>query len=507
MMRKHGTLPFFFSALALALLAGLLFAPALLSHAQDFGVTVTPNRDRINVRIAPALGHEVIGVLQMGQAVPATGRSGNGRWYRINYFGEEGWVERTVVNVSGDPAGLPLGDPPIAPFDLGDGPRAGPSSHFGSATIRLPESGIRFRAGPSEGYFVIGNVPRYEVLSVTGRSPNNTWLQVNFRGQLGWIGNLGPRFIEWQGGSAESAPVWGVVADGPPVNVPETGPSATRDALMTAMLLHIDFSTPRLDMIAGIWNTIAMTGRQSCAFDLGHPQPYIPREGDLMEFPELAPVIAALNQGLEETGRAIDLWQEWCNLRLQNYPGGADLVAPAQESVANARAGFAQAAALIEALGLLPTPTPLPPDITPAAPIATVTPESLAVLPDLMAFGLEGNRVIFAPQFTHPEAGCAWQGLGGQILGLNAQPLIGLTVRVQGVTDPSLVLETVSGSATVYGSSGWEIKVADGVNSHVFQVTLFQGARRVSDPKLVAFPNDCNRNLGVMNFQQLTPLQ
>ncbi|MBN2471745.1 MAG: SH3 domain-containing protein [Anaerolineae bacterium] len=506
-MRKHGILPYLLTALMLALLAGLLFAPALHSRAQDFGVSLTPNRESINVRVAPALGHEVIGALHMGQTVSATGRSGNGRWYRIDFFGEEGWVERTVVNVSGDVSVLPLGDPPIAPFDLGDGPRAGPGNYFGNATIRLPESGIRFRAGPGDGYFVFGNVPRYEVLSVTGRNINGTWLQVNFRGTLGWIAHLGPRFIEWQAGSVEAVPLWGVVADGPPVNQPITGPSATRDALMTAMLLHIDFSTPRLDMIAGIWNTIAMTGRQSCAFDLGHPQPYIPREGDLMEFPEIAPVIAALNQGLEETGRAIDLWQDWCRLRVQDYPGAAALVGPAQESVSNARAGFAQAQAQIEALGLLPTPTPLPPDITPAAPIATVTPESLADLPDLMAFGLEGNRVIFAPQFTHPEAGCAWQGLGGQILGLNGQPLIGLTVRVQGVTDPSLVLETVSGSTPAYGSSGWEIKVTDGVNSHVYQVTLYQGSRRVSDPKLVAFPNDCGRNLGIMNFQQLTPLQ
>lgn len=506
-MRKHGTLPYLLTALACVVLAGLILAPAMMSHAQDFGVTITPNRDSINVRIAPALGREVVGALQRGQVVPANGRSGNGRWYRIDFFGEEGWVEQTVVVVNGDPNALPLGDPPIAPFDLGDGPRAGPSGVFGSATIRLPESGIRFRAGPSAGYFVINNVPRYEVLSVTGRNINGTWLQVNYRGTLGWIAHLGPKFIEWQSGSVDSVPVWGYVADGPPVNVPETGPSATRDALMTAMLLHIEFSTPRLDMIAGIWNTIAMTGRQSCAFNLGHPQPYIPREGDLMEFPQLAPVIAALNQGLEETGRAIDLWEEWCRLKLQNYPGGGDLVAPAQESVNNARNGFAQAEVLIEALGLLPTPTPLPPDITPAAPIATATPQSLAVLPDLMAFGLEGNRVIFAPQFTQPEAGCSWQGLGGQVLGLNGEPLVGLTVRVEGVTDPSQVVETISGSATTYGTAGWEIKLADGINSYVYQVTLFQSGRRVSDPKLVAFPNDCNRNLGIMNFQQLTPLQ
>lgn len=493
-------------ALLALLLAGAILVPVPSGRAQDFGVTVTPDRDRINVRIAPALGHEVIGVLERGQVVNATGRSGNGRWYRIDFFGQEGWVERTVVIVTGDVSVLPLGDPPIAPFDLGDGPRAGPSNAAGNATIRLPESGIRLRAGPSEAYFMITNVPRYEMLAVTGRSPTGGWLQVNFRGTLGWIANLGPKFIEWWSGNLESVPVWGVVADGPPVNQPETGPSATRDALMTAMLLHIDISTRNLDLITGVWNTIALTGQQSCVLNIARPQPYIPREGDLMEYPELAPLVAVLNEGLEETGRAIDLWHEWCRLRQLDYPGAQSLLQTALPTLQNARRGFEEARAQILALGLLPTPTPLPPEITPAAPGATVTPE-FPLLPDLMAFGLEGNRVVFTPQFTHPELGCGWQGLGGQVVGMSGEPLIGFTVRLEGVTDPSVRLETVTGTARAYGPSGWEIEVADGPNSHVFRVTIFQGARRVSDPKLVAFPNDCQRNLGIMNFVQLTPLR
>ena len=99
------------------------------------------------------------------------------------------------------------------------------------------------------------------------------------------------------------------------------------------------------------------------------------------------------------------------------------------------------------------------------------------------------------------------KSIGGQIQGLNGEPLIGYTIRVEGVTDPTLVLETVSGSEPAYGPSGWEIKVADGPNSHVYRVTLYQNDRRVSDPRQVAFPNDCGRNLGIMNFDQLTPLE
>ena len=489
--------------LALILVA-LIAAPRGAGRAQDFGVSVTPNRDEIYVRIAPTLGQEVIGALRWGEVAPVTGRTGNRQWYRINFHGQEGWVGAEVVTVMGNPEGLPLGAPAVAPFDLGDGPRAGPSGATGPASIRLPESGIRFRAGPSEAYFMINNVPRYEVLSVTGRSPDGNWLQVNYRGVLGWIGNLGPTFIEWQRGDVSLVPEWGVVADGPPVNQPVIGPYATRDAIMTAMLLHIERSVHQLDLISGVWSTIERGGTRVCSFGIGEPQPYIPRETDLNAYPELDAVIAALNQGLEETGRAIQAWELWCDLQAQQI-NDQSLLLTGLQAVHNARTGYDSARDQIWGLGLVPTATPLPPALTPAVPVATTT--AGASQPDLMAFGLVGNRVVFTPQFTHPELGCAWQGLGGQITGLNGEPLVGYTVRVEGITDPSLVLTTVSGGETAYGPSGWEIKVTDGPNTFVYRVTLYQNNRRVSDPKLVSFPGDCNRNLAVMNFNQLTPLE
>jgi hypothetical protein len=47
------------------------------------------------------------------------------------------------------------------------------------------------------------------------------------------------------------------------------------------------------------------------------------------------------------------------------------------------------------------------------------------------------------------------------VTGLSGEPLVGYNIRIEGVTDPSLVQTTVSGAATVYGPSGWEIKIAD----------------------------------------------
>ncbi len=400
-----------FLILAILAVGGVILAGGVRAQSY-FGVTVAPNRESVYVRIAPSLGREVIGSLALGQSVPATGRSPNGQWFRIDFFGQEGWIGRVVVTVSGNPDVLPVGDPATMPFDLGDGPRAGPSGASGPATIRLPESGLRLRAGPSQAYFFMAGVPRYEVMSATGRSPDGQWLQVNFRGTLGWVAN---QYIEWQSGSIEALPVWGIVANGPPVVMPDGGgPSATRDALMTAMLLHIDLSTNRLDILEGIWRSIAAGAPRPCAFTLGHPQPYIPRPEDLSAYPELDPVIAALNQGLEETGRAIDVWETWCELHANEYPVPPEIVNSGLEGVYNARRGYESARQLIFALGLVPTATPPPPGFTPAPAVPTVT-ISAPNLPDLMAFGLQNNRVTFTTQFTHPELGCAWQGLGGQV--------------------------------------------------------------------------------------------
>lgn len=493
-------------AILIAVIAAV--GPVDRSAAQSFGVTVSPNRERINVRIAPAIGHEVIGVLARGQTVDAYGRSPNNQWLRINFFGQEGWVEMTVLDVTGDWQALPFGGPAVAPLDLGDGPRAGVSNSPGPGEILLPESGIRLRGGPSEAYFVLVNIPRFEIMAVTGRSTNGEWLQVQYRGTLGWIKNLGLPFIDWRRGSMEVLPEWGIVADAPPSNAPDPGPYATRDAIFVAMLLHIDRSTYRLDQISGVWSTISSGGstRHLCMFDLGEPQPYIPRERDLLEYPELDPVIAALNEGLEETGHAIERWHTWCDMKEQRHPGKELLVEPALENLRNARQGYESAEAQIWGMGLEPTPTPVPPAFTPAAPVATATPLP-DDLPDLQAFALDGNRVLFTGQFTHPELGCSWQGFGGQVVGIYGEPLTGFTVRVEGVTDPTLIQTTVSGAEPAYGAGGWEVKIADGVNSHVFRVTLYQNERRVSDPRQVGFPSDCARNLAVLNFTQITPLQ
>jgi hypothetical protein len=69
-----------------------------------------------NVRAGPStIGYEIIGVLVVGQQVPALGRSSGGDWVQISYPGVPGgvgWIWSDLVDVSGT---LSVVEPPPTP--------------------------------------------------------------------------------------------------------------------------------------------------------------------------------------------------------------------------------------------------------------------------------------------------------------------------------------------------------------------------------------------------------
>jgi hypothetical protein len=69
-----------------------------------------------NVRAGPStIGYEIIGVLVVGQQVPALGRSSGGDWVQISYPGVPGgvgWIWSDLVDIRGT---LPVVEPPPTP--------------------------------------------------------------------------------------------------------------------------------------------------------------------------------------------------------------------------------------------------------------------------------------------------------------------------------------------------------------------------------------------------------
>lgn len=148
-----------------------------------------------------------------------------------------------------------------------------------------------------------------------------------------------------------------------------------------------------------------------------------------------------------------------------------------------------------------PTPqatfTPLPTE-TPSGPTATFT-ATTSPFP----FDLRNNEIVFTQNFAN-QAGCAWQGIGGQVFDLNGNPLNGLRLHIFG---PNLDRFVDSGSNTQYGQGGWEQPVDNVINTNTYFVQLETTAGTVISPRVqVTFPGDCARNVALVNFIQTRPL-
>lgn len=151
---------------------------------------------------------------------------------------------------------------------------------------------------------------------------------------------------------------------------------------------------------------------------------------------------------------------------------------------------------------LIPTLTPVLTDTPVPEPTLDFTPQPTVPPPSPFPFDVRENQVIFTSNFAN-AAGCAWQGIGGQVFDINGQPLTQIRVHVFGSGVDAFA---VSGSNTLYGPSGWEIPVSNFINTNTYIVELQTATGTIISPQVqVTFTSDCTRNLALVNFQQNRP--
>ena len=187
---------------------------------------------------------------------------------------------------------------------------------------------------------------------------------------------------------------------------------------------------------------------------------------------------------------------------------------------------------------LLPTSTPtlvvvtLPPTWTPTftvEPTSTFTPEPTETLPPtptpitLTPTGTTtgtppagGYPYEVRPGFPkaitniyHPELGCNWMGVGGQVVDLKDAPVTGLIVRLGGKL-PGVSFEadtmTLTGIALTYGRAGYEFKLADEpINSRnaLWVQLLNQSGVPISASVYFNTYDNCDQNLIIIDFKQV----
>jgi hypothetical protein len=119
---------------------------------------------------------------------------------------------------------------------------------------------------------------------------------------------------------------------------------------------------------------------------------------------------------------------------------------------------------------------------------------------------LQEETPAYIENFAHPDAGCEWMGVAGQIFGADGKPQLNLVVVVKGkLGKNNLDLAGVSGipEADIYGPGGYEIQLADkpsaSTQSLSIQVYDLNG-NALSDAYAFDTYPDCTQNLIVINF-------
>jgi hypothetical protein len=126
------------------------------------------------------------------------------------------------------------------------------------------------------------------------------------------------------------------------------------------------------------------------------------------------------------------------------------------------------------------------------------TPQPTQPPPSPFPYTLKDGQVIFTQNFAN-AAGCAWQGIGGQVFDINNQPVTNVRLHVFG---SGIDTFAQAGSNSLYGPSGWEVPVGTVLSGNTYQVEVQTlTGTIISQPVSVVFTaNDCARNLALVNF-------
>ncbi len=127
--------------------------------------------------------------------------------------------------------------------------------------------------------------------------------------------------------------------------------------------------------------------------------------------------------------------------------------------------------------------------------------------PDLDEFAAIEERLPLPASEYDPARGCDWMGVAGQVYDIQGAPIKGIRVYVRAVLDGSPIeLIGMSGTALIYGESGYEIKLADQPIASNGQATI-QLIDQAGLPLSSAYPFDtfdtCDENLILIDFQEI----
>ncbi|HOV07091.1 MAG TPA: hypothetical protein PLV27_07520 [Anaerolineaceae bacterium] len=127
-------------------------------------------------------------------------------------------------------------------------------------------------------------------------------------------------------------------------------------------------------------------------------------------------------------------------------------------------------------------------------------------LPTRPLFSVQSGTPSYLANFNELDKGCAWQGVAGQVFGIDKRPIKYLIVKVFGTWNGEEVnQEAVTGmvAGKPYGKGGYEVVLGDvavdSVGTLFIQLFDSNGVQ-LTEPFAFNTRAKCNRNLVLINF-------
>ena len=138
--------------------------------------------------------------------------------------------------------------------------------------------------------------------------------------------------------------------------------------------------------------------------------------------------------------------------------------------------------------------------------VATVTP-TVVPTPIGKPFQIQSSTPAYLPNFAHQDQACNWLGVGGQVFDLNGAPAKNIVLVIDGkLSDQTISMVGMTGTTSQYGPGGYEIVLSAKpvATTGTLTITVYDlNGLAVSDPIPFNTLNNCQKNLALINFQQI----
>ncbi len=161
-------------------------------------------------------------------------------------------------------------------------------------------------------------------------------------------------------------------------------------------------------------------------------------------------------------------------------------------------------ATVVPATATLTATLPPAPIFTPSIPAATASNTATVSTPVTVIYRSQPGTPVLMANYAHPEQGCQWSSVAGQVFDAAGKPVLNLVVQVRGTLNGQPFDQiNLTGLALEYGPGGFEVKLASQAvtSTGTLSIQLLDlQAHPLSNPLPFNTSADCTRNVTLINF-------